>query len=117
MAQDSGVSREKRSESGHGRDDVGGFEMIFGAFWERASAVGGGMFVGGARRFAVAIVATVYVLQWWCSRSRLVNAEVDASKLHWGRRRIAGGMMYLDVCFQRQHDTALLRLRTDDCYG
>jgi hypothetical protein len=59
MAHDSGVSREKSRDSGHGSDDVGDEARTRGAFCERARAVGGGMREGGERRFAVAIVGDV----------------------------------------------------------
>lgn len=61
MTQDSGVSREKSSESGHGRDEVGGLERMSGAFCERESAVGGAILEGGVRRFAVAIAEVVCI--------------------------------------------------------
>jgi hypothetical protein len=43
MVHDSGVSREKSSERGHGNEDVGGWASMSGAFCESARAVGGGM--------------------------------------------------------------------------
>jgi hypothetical protein len=59
MVHDSGVSREKRSERGHGSEDVGGCARMSGAFCESARAVGGGMCVGGERRFACDMVLFV----------------------------------------------------------
>ena len=56
MVQVSGVSRVKRRESGHGREEVGVEERMRGAFWERWRAVGGGMREGGVRRLACAMV-------------------------------------------------------------
>ena len=55
MVHDSGVSREKRRERGHGSDEVGDVESMRGAFWERASAVGGGIWEGGESRLACVI--------------------------------------------------------------
>lgn len=52
MVHDSGVSREKRSDRGQGNEDVGGCARIRGAFCESERAVWGGMYAGGARRFA-----------------------------------------------------------------
>lgn len=63
MVHDSGVSREKRSESGHGSEDVGGCESMSGAFWESARAVGGGIWVGGERRFTCDMFATAFVIE------------------------------------------------------
>jgi hypothetical protein len=57
MVHDSGVSREKRRDSGQGNEDVGGCESISGAFCESARAVVGGMWDGGDRRLTCDIVA------------------------------------------------------------
>lgn len=108
MTHDSGVSREKSSESGHGRDEVGGLERMRGAFWERESAVGGAILEGGVRRFAVAIAEVVcidWLLECAYTVEVLMNAEVQtAPKLHWGRRRTAGGMMHVNLCLLWIHN-------------
>lgn len=43
MVHDSGVSREKRRESGHGSDETGDEARMRGAFCDSARAVAGGI--------------------------------------------------------------------------
>lgn len=74
MVHDSGVSREKRSDNGHGNEDVGGCERMSGAFCESASAVWGGICDGGRRRFGCVMLcrfvrleeaASKSIANWW----------------------------------------------------
>jgi len=61
MVQVSGVSRLKRSDSGHGNDEVGDAERMGGAFCERWRAVDGVIWDGGVRRFDCAIAGSSLV--------------------------------------------------------
>jgi len=85
MVHDSGVSREKSRERGHGREDVGGWESIRGAFWESARATEGGIEVGGERRFACDIVAVSLAEVRMCKKEN--NCEMW---LLWMWRRDTG---------------------------
>jgi hypothetical protein len=60
----SGVSRLKRSDNGHGNDEVGDVERMRGAFCERCSAVWGGICDGGERRLAVDMASFLFPRLW-----------------------------------------------------